>query len=206
MAVTQALIISGVSDIKWVKDSAFASANDWDTTPVIAAGDKGIEAESPTSIGGILTGTVTLEFSSEQEKIDVEQDTIIQKHLLKAEGATVKFQMAEASLANMQLGIPGMATPGSGIAVFGPISTTSATSTLHHYSLLIVATGNTTSKPVRRICIPKCYMTGNMSVGYTKGGVQAFEVEFSVARAQETSGTGNLVPAVYILDSATLTS
>lgn len=194
MAVTQTNVISGITSIHWIKDSTYAAANNWNGDPAAA-----FAAESPTDVG-YISGPATLEYSSEQEKIDVEQDTFPIKHLLKAEVVTIKFNIAEAALASMQLGVAGMATPSGTVAVFGPVSSGSAASTIHHYAIRITATGPSTNI-VRRVIACKAYATGNMGVSYTKSGIQMIPVEFSVVRVQEATG-GDLAPSVWIVDSA----
>lgn len=205
MAVTQANIISGVTSIQLIKDSTYANTSNWDTAPHTAFNtDYGSGGTSSLLDVGAIQGPVVLEYSSEQEKIDIEQDTFVVKHILKAEGVTVKMNLPEATMYNMQIGMAGVAVPANnttGPVVIGPISGTSATSAIHYWAIRIVAAG-IPSNVVRRIVIAKAYATGNVGIPFTKSGIQFFPVEFSVARAQEDSGTGNLIPAVYIVDAS----
>ena len=138
---------------------------------------------------GYLSGPVTLEYNSEQEKVDVEQDTVPIKHLLKIEGGVLKANMAEATLANFKnvygyidtdsvadTGIVGPVTP-----IFVP----------QNFSAKLVATGPSAT-PTRTVIFPRLCATGNVGTPFTKSAIQTLPVEFSALRAhKETSNWAN---------------
>ena len=193
MAVTISNVISGLTSFFYAIDPSYGEAG-WSTATTAGLGAV-IEAETGFRDAGYVSGPVQMEYASEQEMVDVEQDTFKIKHLLKAESLKFTINMAEAVQLNLQAAMAGVGAPASDVITIGA----AAGSTIHHLCLRLIGTGPG-SLVVRRVYIPKAYATGNVGIPFTKGGVQMIPVEFTAVRAQESGG--DLIPVAIIADAA----
>ena len=134
---------------------------------------------------GSLQGPVTIEYASEQEKVDIEQDPVIVKHLLKMETATLKANLAEVTYANFKNAYGYVDTTIANTGIVGPVVPVFAP---QRFSAKITTTAPG-ALTTRTIILPCLHSTGSVGTPFSKGVIQLLPVEWQAVRPHNLGST-----------------
>lgn len=140
---------------------------------------------SPYREVGYTSDGVTLTYTADEADIEVEEETIPVNRVITKETVEVVCNMAESTLANLDVAMAGAVLAGNLLTIGSGVNKT----------LNLKIEGITPAGFLRGIHIQKATATGAVGVAYKKGELTMIPVTF---QALKTSG----VPAVNIVDNA----
>ena len=144
----------------------------------------GLSLSSPYTEVGYTEDGVTVEYNAEEADIDVEEETFSIGRVITKESVSVRCNMAESSMYNLDKAMSGSALSGSIITLGDGVNKT----------MNLKIEGTNPSGFLRAIQIPIATATGSVGMSYKKGEKTVVPVTF-----QALKGTG---PALTIVENA----
>lgn len=122
---------------------------------------------------GYTEDGVTMEYNADVADIDVEEETFPVDRVITKERVSIKANLAEASLYNMDVAMAGAVLSGNQITLGGSVMK----------KLAVRITGTAPSGFVRTIFLPKVTAVGTVGIPFKKGEKSVVPVEFQALKS-----------------------